>query len=75
MRYKRYLMHFIQKDSTVVLLGYASITYKLNDVKIDTHNYWKIHSSWKVDLAHKKIKLWQVYADNSIVLEIMHKNK
>jgi len=56
-------------------LGYASITYKLNDVKIDTHNYWKIHSSWKVDLAHKKIKLWQVYADNSIVLEIMHKNK
>lgn len=64
----------LQNESIIVLLGYASGTYKTNN-KVDNNNHWKVPASWKAKVVDRKIKLWQVYADNSAVIEIMNKNK
>jgi ketosteroid isomerase-like protein len=64
----------LQNGSLVVLLGYASGTYKTNNKELDPSNHWKIPASWKAVIEDHKIKLWQVYADNSGVLEIVNKN-
>jgi hypothetical protein len=61
----------LQNDSILVLLGYASGTYKNGD----QCTHWKIPASWKAKVVDKKVKLWQVYADNSVVLEIINKSK
>jgi len=55
----------LQNDSLVVLLGYASGTYKTNNNKLDSTNHWRVPASWKAVFVDKKIKLWQVYADNN----------
>ena len=64
---------FISGD-TVVLLGTASGTYT-SDGTLKPENHWKIPVAWKAIVADDKIKLWQWIADNSIVAEIMRKDK
>jgi ketosteroid isomerase-like protein len=59
----------IENEDHVVLLGYASGTYKYNS------RFWKTPSAWHTKLHDNKISLWQVYADNSLVLEIMEEGK
>ena len=56
----------INNEEHIILLGYASGTYKQNS------RFWKIPAAWHVRLQENKINLWQVYADNSVVLEIMN---
>jgi ketosteroid isomerase-like protein len=73
--YKIEITDTLQNDSIIVLLGYASGTYKTNNKNVDNNNHWKVSASWKAIVVEKKIKLWQVYADNSVVIEIMNKNK
>jgi hypothetical protein len=73
--YKIELTDTLQNDSIIVLLGYASGTYKANNKITDNKNHWKIPASWKAMLVDKKIKLWQVYADNSVVIEIINNCK
>ncbi len=55
----------ICNEDHIILLGYASGTYKQNS------RFWKIPTAWHVRLQENRINLWQVYADNSVVLEIM----
>jgi hypothetical protein len=50
-------------------------TYKTNKNSSDDSNHWRIPSSWKVIVVGDKIKLWQVYADNSVVIDIVNKNR
>jgi ketosteroid isomerase-like protein len=71
--YKIEITDTLQNDSIIVLLGYASGTYRIN--KNGNNNYWKIPAAWRAVVADKKIKLWQVYADNSVVLDIINKNR
>jgi len=73
--YKIEITDTLQNDSVIVLLGYASGTYKTNTNHADKANHWKVPASWKAIVVDKKIKLWQVYADNSVVIEIINKNK
>jgi len=73
--YKVEITHTLQNDSIIVLLGYASGTYKTNIKNTDDKNHWKVPASWKAIVVDKKIKLWQVYADNSVVIEIINRNK
>jgi ketosteroid isomerase-like protein len=73
--YKIEVTDTLQNDSIIVLLGYASGTYKTTNKNEDNKNYWKVPASWKAIVVNNKIKLWQVYADNSVVIEIMNKNK
>jgi ketosteroid isomerase-like protein len=59
---------------TVVLLGRGSGTYTPDgDLKPDNH--WQIPAAWKAVVVSEKVKVWQVFADNSSVVEIMNKNK
>jgi len=73
--YKVEITDTFQNDSIIVLLGYASGTYKTTNSNLDNNNHWKIPASWKAIVVDEKIKLWQVYADNSVVIEIVNKNK
>ncbi len=73
--YKIEITDTLQNDSIVVLLGYASGTYISNNKNVDNTNHWKIPASWKAIVVDEKIKHWQVYADNSVVLEILNRNK
>jgi len=73
--YKIEITETFQNNSTIVLLGYASGTYKTNNKDADHNNHWKIPAAWKAIVVDNKVKLWQVYADNSVVIEIMNRNK
>jgi hypothetical protein len=63
----------LQNDSIIVLLGYASGTYKPDNKSSDIARHWRIPASWKVMITGGQIKLWQVYADNSVVIDIINK--
>jgi ketosteroid isomerase-like protein len=74
--YKIEITDTLQNDSIIVLLGYASGTYKTTNKNVDNNNnHWEIPASWKAIAVDKKVKLWQVYADNSVVIEIINRNK
>ena len=56
----------------VCLFGYASATYK--NLKDETNsNYWRTPAAWTAIVEGGHIKQWQVYADNSIVIEIVNR--
>ena len=73
--YKIEITDTLQNDSIIVLLGFASGTYKTNKGSSDKNNYWRVPASWKAIVDDEKIKFWQVYADNSVVIGIINKNK
>lgn len=72
--YKIEITDTLQNDSIIVLLGYASGTFKANNKNVGNNNHWKVPASWKAIVVDERIKLWQVYADNSVAIEIMNKN-
>ncbi len=73
--YKIEITDTLSNESIIVILGYASGTYKTNKKSSDNDNHWRVPASWKAIVVDKKIKLWQVYADNSVVIDIINKNK
>lgn len=72
--YKVEITETYVSGDTVVLLGTASGTYT-SDGTLRSENHWEIPAAWKAVVAGEKIKLWQVIADNSIVAEIVKKDK
>ena len=72
--YKIEIAEMIEDDNMVIILGHASGTYK-NKATDDNSNCWRIPAAWKAIVTRKKIEYWQVYADNSIMLEIIHREK
>jgi ketosteroid isomerase-like protein len=71
--YKVEANEIIEKNSVIFLFGYASGTYK-NKADETISNHWRIPAAWKAAIEENKIKSWQVYADNSIVIEIIKRN-
>ena len=61
---------FVVSGGTVILLGKASGTCSV-DGNLKKENHWEIPAAWKTIVADDKIKLWQVFADNAPVMEIM----
>lgn len=70
--YKIEVTEIFETDSGICAFGYASATY-LNLKNKDNSNFWRIPAAWRAILRNKKISVWQVYADNSVVLEIVKK--
>ncbi len=70
--YKIEAPEFVVSGDTVILLGRASGTYS-TDGKLRPENHWEIPAAWKAVIADEKIKLWQVFADNTPVADIMRK--
>jgi ketosteroid isomerase-like protein len=72
--YKIEINEMLQKDNLVCILGYTSGTYR--NLKNDTNsNHWRIPAAWSAIIKSDKIKQWQVYADNIIVMDIINRNK
>ena len=71
--YKIEVTELIAKGNILALFGFASGTYK-NIVNSENSNFWKIPAAWRAELEGDKIKVWQVYADNSLPIEIMKRN-
>lgn len=72
--YKIEINETIVNDSTICLFGYASGTYK-NLKNKENSNFWRIPAAWKAIVKENKIRLWQVFADNSVVMDIINRNQ
>ena len=72
--YKIEVKEIFKKGPLICLLGYASGTYKGVENK-SNDNYWRMPAAWRAEIKDNKIKEWQVYADNIIVMDIINKNK
>lgn len=57
---------------TAVLLGMASGTYSTDGI-LRLENHWEIPAAWKAVVADNKVEVWQVFADNVPILEIVNK--
>ena len=64
---------FLSKD-TVVMLGTAAGTYT-SDGTLKPENFWKTPAAWRAVIAGDKVRIWQVFADNEPIREIMRKEK
>jgi len=67
--YRIDIEEIVEKDSLISLFGFASATYT-NKVT-NSSQFWRIPAAWKAIVVNNMIKLWQVYADNSIVISIV----
>jgi ketosteroid isomerase-like protein len=72
--YKIEINEILEKGSLICILGYASGIYK-KLINENNSNYWRIPAAWTSIVIDNKIKVWQVYADNSIVLDIINRNE
>jgi hypothetical protein len=72
--YKIEVNEILVKDPIICLLGYASGTYKNLKNTINS-NHWRIPAAWTAITKGDKIQVWQVYTDNSIVMDIIKKNE
>ena len=63
----------LQKKSLFCMYGYASGTYKNLKNENDT-NHWRIPAAWTAIIKNNRVKYWQVYADNGVVLDIVNRN-
>jgi ketosteroid isomerase-like protein len=72
--YKIEITETFEKDSLICIIGYASATYK-NLKNSSNTNHWRIPAAWKAIIQDNKIKHWQVYADNIVVMDIINRNK
>jgi ketosteroid isomerase-like protein len=72
--YKIEINEILEKDSLICAIGYASGTYK-NLKNKNNSNHWRIPAAWSAIVKDNKIKVWQVYADNIIVMKIINENE
>jgi ketosteroid isomerase-like protein len=59
-------------EETVIVLGFASGTYRAINT-VDNRKFWKVPVGIKATVKEDKIDYWQVYADNSKVVEIIQR--
>jgi ketosteroid isomerase-like protein len=72
--YKIEVTDIFSNGDTVAAFGFASGTFK-GLITDKNENYWRLPAAWKILVSKNKIKLWQVYADTKIPLDIINKNK
>lgn len=70
--YKIEAIESFRNADSVVLIGYASGTYQADESNPDS-NHWKVPAAWKAIVKNNKVEFWQVFADNSVVFDIINK--
>lgn len=60
---------------TVAMFGMAQGTFTRSSQPMKKENFWKTPAAWKAVVKNQKIALWQVFADNEPIREIMRKDK
>ena len=58
----------------VIVLGMARGTYSPGGV-VSEGERWEMPAAWRAVIRDGRVALWQVYADNSIVVEIIARTK
>jgi len=72
--YQIELTDMFSNGDLIAAFGFASATFK--GLKTEKNeNHWRIPASWKIKLHKDKIRLWQVYADTKIPLDIIAGHK
>lgn len=71
--YKIELKHTFVDEDTIALFGKASGTFYTG--KEEKENKFEIPAAWRAEVKNKKISLWQVFADNHPVWQIIEKNE
>jgi len=69
--YKIEITDIFEKANEAALFGFAGGTYK--GINPET-NYCRVPAAWKAVIENGKVKLWQVYADTKIPLDIIEKS-
>ena len=72
--FKIEINEMIENSSLIYMFGYTSGTYQ-NLVNKENSNHWRIPAAWRVMVENNLIRIWQVYADNIVVMDIMNRNK
>jgi ketosteroid isomerase-like protein len=72
--YKVEISEVFVSGETVILIGKASGTYT-SDGTLRQENHWDGPAVWKAVVAGEKVKVWQVFSDNTLVSEIVKKEK
>lgn len=72
--YKIEVNDVIERDSLICILGYAGGTYK-NMKNAENSNYWRVPAAWTAIVEGDRVKLWQVYADNTFPIAIYNRNE
>lgn len=57
-------------DEVIILLGLASGSLGSNPGAERANKFWRVPAAWKAVVVGGKLAQWQVFADNSRVLEI-----
>jgi len=65
--------HF-EENGTVVLLGWSSGTI-IQDGQLKPENAWKVPSAWRVIIESEKVAVWQLHANQHVLLEIYNELK
>jgi len=71
--YRIEINEIFENESSICMLGYASATYK-NLTNENNSNHWRIPAAWTATVIDNRIKKWQVYADNIIVMDIINRS-
>jgi len=60
------------EGNTVAVFGPAQGTFS-RDGQLRQENFWKTPAAWRAVVKDNKIALWQVYADNEPIREVMRR--
>jgi ketosteroid isomerase-like protein len=72
--YKIKISEVFVSGETIVLVGKASGTYTTNGT-LKPANHWESPAVWKAVIAGGRVKVWQVFCDNTMVSEIVKRDK
>jgi ketosteroid isomerase-like protein len=63
----------LQQGKVVAVFGRAGGTLATADGRLDAANRWEVPAAWQAVVGKKGIAVWQVYADNEPIRQIMAK--
>jgi dipeptidase E len=72
--YEITLEHTYVDDTSIAIFGKASGTFDVNG-KLLRENKFEMPAAWRAEVIDGKISLWQVYADNHPVWQIIERNE
>ena len=68
--YRIVIEQTMETENCIALFGSAEGTCRIGDALLEA-NHWKMPAAWRVVAHEGKISVWQVYADNEPVREIL----
>jgi len=70
--YSMLIEEVFTRNDTFILIGSAKGTYCPYG-NFDPADNWEVPAVWKVEFKNDQISLWQVYADNTLVFQVINR--